>query len=75
MSADVIERSVNAFRRVPSPVSSILFFPIRGAASRVAADATACPHRAGYHMGIYSLWHDPAQNAPNIAWVSGGVRH
>ena len=69
MSADVIERSVDAFSRVPSPVSSILFFPIRGAASRVAADATAFPHRAGYHMGIYSLWHDPAQNAPNIAWV------
>ena len=69
VSDDVIEVAVDAFGRVPSPMSSILFFPIRGAASRVAPDATAFPHRAGYHMGIYSLWTDPAQNDANIAWV------
>ena len=68
-SDDVIEVAVDAFSRVPSPMSSILFFPIRGAASRVAPDATAFPHRAGYHVGIYSLWTDPAQNDANIAWV------
>ena len=50
-------------------MSSILFFPIRGAASRVSPEATAFPHRRGYHMGIYSLWTDPAQNDQNIAWV------
>jgi FAD/FMN-containing dehydrogenase len=69
VSRDVIGVAVDAFSRVPSPVSSILLFPIRGAASRVAPDATAFPHRRGYHMGIYSLWNDAAQNAPNIAWV------
>ena len=35
-------------------------FPIRGAASRVAVEATAFPHRSGFHTGIYSLWKDPA---------------
>ncbi len=69
LSPDVIATAVNAFASVPSPISSLLFFPIRGAASRVAADATAFPHRSGFHTGIYSLWNDPAHNAANIAWV------
>ena len=41
----------------------------RGAASQVRPDATAFPHRRGYHTGIYALWNDPAMNPPNIAWV------
>ena len=69
VSDDVIRVAVDAFSRVPSPISSVLFFPIRGAASRVAPDATAFPHRSGYHMGMYSLWNDPSHNAANIAWV------
>jgi FAD/FMN-containing dehydrogenase len=69
LSEDVIDVAVDAFGRVPSPMSSILFFPIRGAASRVAPDATAFPHRRGYHVGVYSLWRDRAENDPNIAWV------
>ena len=69
VSDDVIRVAIDAHSRVPSPISSILFFPIRGAASRVAPDATAFPHRGGYHIGIYSLWKDATQNASNIAWV------
>lgn len=69
LSDDVIGATVDAYSRVMSPLSSILFFPIHGAASRVAPDATAYPHRRGFHLGIYSLWRDPAENSPNIAWV------
>jgi FAD/FMN-containing dehydrogenase len=69
VSDDVIGVVVDAYSRVPSPISSILMFPIRGAASAVAPDATAFPHRGGYHLGIYSLWNDQTQNPPNIAWV------
>jgi hypothetical protein len=69
LSDGVISTAVDAYSRVPSPRSTILFFPIHGAASRVAADVTAYPHRTGIHMGIYSLWDDPAQNEPNVAWV------
>jgi FAD/FMN-containing dehydrogenase len=69
LSDDVIALAVEAHSRVPSPVSSILFFPIRGAASRVAPTATAFPHRSGYHVGIYSLWNDLTQNQQNITWV------
>jgi FAD/FMN-containing dehydrogenase len=69
LSDDLISVAVDAFSRVPSPISSTLFFPIRGQASRVPPDATAFPHRNGYHMGIYALWNDAATNATNIAWV------
>ena len=69
VSDDVIDVTVDAFSRVASPMSSILFFPIRGAASRVPMDATAFPHRNGYHLGIYSLWRDRTQNDANVAWV------
>jgi FAD/FMN-containing dehydrogenase len=69
ISGDAIAAAVDAFGRVPSPMSSILFFPIRGKASRVAPDATAFPLRSGYHLGIYSLWTDRAHHDPNVAWV------
>ncbi len=69
LSAGAIDVAVDAFSRVASPISSMLFFPIRGAASRVPPDATAFPHRSGYHLGIYSLWNDRTQNGPNIEWV------
>ena len=65
----IINTAIEAYSRVPSPISSVLFFPIHGAATRVAPDATAYPHRGGIHMGIYSLWNDTSQNAPNVAWV------
>ncbi len=69
VSDGVAEVAIDAYTRAPSPLSLILFFPIHGAASRVAPDATAYPHRKGLHMGIYSLWNDPAHNDRNIAWV------
>ncbi|MEO8520464.1 MAG: FAD-binding oxidoreductase [Acidobacteriota bacterium] len=69
VSDDVIEAAVAAYAQAPSPLSSILFFPIHGAASRVAPEATAYPHRQGVHMGLYALWKDPEASAANIAWV------
>jgi FAD/FMN-containing dehydrogenase len=69
VSDGVAEAAIDAYTRAPSPLALILFFPIHGAASRVAPDATAYPHRKGLHMGIYSLWNDPAHNDRNIAWV------
>jgi FAD/FMN-containing dehydrogenase len=69
LSDDAIAVAVDAFSRVPSPISTVLFFPIRGAASRPAPDATAFPHRSGYHLGIYSLWESAAQNEENVAWA------
>jgi FAD/FMN-containing dehydrogenase len=69
LSDGLIQAAVDAYSRCVSPLSSILFFPIHGAASRVAPDATAYPHRNGFHFGLYALWHDRADNDANIAWV------
>jgi hypothetical protein len=41
MSDEVIETAVNGYAQGVSPLSSILFFPIHGAAARVPKDATA----------------------------------
>ena len=69
VNEQIIDVAIEAHSRIPSPLSSMLFFPIHGAASRVALDATAYPHRGGIHMGIYSLWDDVAVSESNIAWV------
>jgi FAD/FMN-containing dehydrogenase len=69
ISEPLAERCIEAYSRVPSPMSSILFFPIRGAAARVPVEATAFPFRGGYHVGFYSLWTDPAANPQNKAWA------
>ena len=65
----VIQNAIDAFATVASPMSSMLFFPIHGAARRVPVDATAYPHRNGIHAGVYSLWKDPAANDANVEWV------
>jgi FAD/FMN-containing dehydrogenase len=50
----------------------MLWFPFGGAVRRVAPDATAYPHRGGIHMGVYSLWTDPAEAAANVKWARDG---
>ncbi|HEY7498603.1 MAG TPA: FAD-binding oxidoreductase [Vicinamibacterales bacterium] len=69
LSDALIDATVDAYSRVVAPLSSVLFFPIHGAASKVAPDATAFPHRVGIHLGIYALWNDRADNDANIGWV------
>jgi len=74
LSDSYIEASVNHYRLAPSPRAVMLWFPIGGQVSRVAPDATAYPHRTGIHAGIYSLWTDPAEDKPNIAWARDGFK-
>ena len=64
-----IDAWVDAYAGVPSPKSFQLLFPIHGAASRVAPDATAYPHRRGLHMGVYGQWKPGDADDPNVAWV------
>ena len=69
VSGGMVDIAVDAYSRSVSPMSALLFFPIHGAASRIAPDATAYPHRRGIHFGIYALWNDPAADRANTAWV------
>jgi hypothetical protein len=57
---------------VPSVQSAVHLYPIDGAVQRVAADATAFAYRdMGFSPVIAGMWEDPADNAPNMAWVRG----
>jgi FAD/FMN-containing dehydrogenase len=64
-----IDTWVEAYSRVVSPMSSLLLFPIHGAAARQPVDATAFPNRGGIHVGIYALWQPGEPDQPNVQWV------
>jgi FAD/FMN-containing dehydrogenase len=64
-----IDTWVDAYAQAVSPMSTLLLFPIHGAAAKVAPDATAFPHRGGVHVGIYALWKPGETDEPNVAWV------
>jgi FAD/FMN-containing dehydrogenase len=72
LSDGLISAAVDHYARTPSARSAMLWFPFSGAVSRVASDATAYPHRGGIHMGVYSLWTDPAEFKVNVNWARQG---
>jgi FAD/FMN-containing dehydrogenase len=54
----------------PSPLSPVLFFHIRGAATRVDPSATSFVHRQDQWDGdIISQWLDAADDEKNISWA------
>jgi len=54
----------------PVVTSTMHIYPINGAASRVAPDATAFAYRdATFATVIAGMWPDPAQNEANTKWV------
>jgi len=61
---------VDAFERVPSPMTSILIENFHGAISRVEPTATAFPHREpGFNLVMTGEWLDAADDDANIGWV------
>jgi FAD/FMN-containing dehydrogenase len=70
LSDDAIDVMVDAFERVPSTMTGIFLDHIHGAATRVAPDATAFPHRDdAFSVLVLGQWADPAETDVNIAWV------
>jgi FAD/FMN-containing dehydrogenase len=56
--------------KVPVVNSTMHIYPINGAASRVASDATAFAYRdANFATVIAGMWPDPADNEKNTKWV------
>jgi len=56
--------------RVQSPLSAVVLEYYGGAASRVATDATAFPHReATYNVVILGQWSDVAEDQVHIRWA------
>ena len=59
--------------RARSPLSAVALEYYGGAASRVAADATAFPHRAAtFNCLILGQWRDSAEDPVHIRWVRDG---
>ena len=70
LSDQAIDVMVDAFERVPSTMTFIILDHVHGAATRVAPDATAFPHRQNaFSVLLLGQWADPADTEANIAWV------
>ncbi len=56
--------------RLPTPECEIFIGHLGGAVNRVAADATAYPHRdADFIMNVHTRWQDPAQDRDCVRWA------
>jgi FAD/FMN-containing dehydrogenase len=65
-----IDVLVEYARRLPSPECEIFIGQLGGAVNRVAASATAYPHRnVHYVMNVHTRWSDPSQDKTCIAWA------
>ncbi len=70
LSEDVIGVLVDAFERVPSPMSGMLIEHFHGAVTRIDPTATAYPHREpGFNLVLTGQWLEPSEDDANIAWV------
>jgi FAD/FMN-containing dehydrogenase len=67
---DFLDAAVDAFERVPSPLSALLLEQFGGAVRRVPRDTTAFDQRdADYNLVIISRWANPAEFERNVAWA------
>jgi FAD/FMN-containing dehydrogenase len=70
LTDEAIAAHVTHGSEVPVVTSTMHIYPINGAASRVAPDATAFAYRdANFATVIAGMWPDPAQNEANTKWV------
>jgi FAD/FMN-containing dehydrogenase len=70
LSDEAIDAIVQVAANRPSSKAMINVWPLGGAVSRVAADATAWNHRdAAYMLSLDTTWTDPADSERCIAWT------
>lgn len=70
LSDELIDRVIQNLATRPSPLSPVLFFHIRGAATRVDSGATAFAHREDqWDSDIISQWTNPEDDQKNISWT------
>jgi FAD/FMN-containing dehydrogenase len=67
---DAVDALVERVDRCTSPLSAAVLEYYRGAASRIADDATAFPHRhAGFNLVVLGQWNEPKEDSVHIAWT------
>lgn len=70
LSDEANQAIVRAYDSVSSPMSQLLIEHFHGAATRVAPDATAFPHRFdGYNLVMVSQWTSPAEDQRHMSWT------
>ena len=70
LSDGLIDTAFERFASTPSPMNAILIEHFHGAVCRVAADASAVPHREeGFNLALPSVWLDPADTEANVRWT------
>jgi FAD/FMN-containing dehydrogenase len=66
----LIDVLVEHATKLPSAETELAFAQLGGAINRVAADATAYPHRdVAFLINLHTRWRDPADDAACIAWA------
>ncbi len=74
LSDEFLDAAITRFEACPSPMTAVAIEHMHGAPTRVAADATAFPHRQpGYNLLITSVWTDPSDNDVNTSWTRGAM--
>jgi FAD/FMN-containing dehydrogenase len=70
LSDAFLDTLVGAAGRLPTAECEVFLAQVGGEMGRVAADATAYPHRhARYIMNVHTRWQDQAQDDECIAWA------
>jgi FAD/FMN-containing dehydrogenase len=70
LSDDVLDVYLKHLTTRPSPMSPVLFFHCRGAASALDGSGTSFPvRREQWDSDIISQWIDPADDEKNISWT------
>jgi FAD/FMN-containing dehydrogenase len=70
LGADAIDTLLDCAKTLPAPDAIINIERYGGAASNIAPDATAFPHRDGdYLLGVMSIWDDPSTDNANVDWI------
>jgi FAD/FMN-containing dehydrogenase len=70
LSDGLLDVLVSQVARLPTEECEIFIGQLGGAASRVAPDATAYPHRnANFAMNVHTRWREPADKQRSIDWA------
>ena len=69
---EAMDVAIEHFAHRRSPLTTLTFEHMRGAASRVPADATAFPHRFDhFNFSVFGIWQDAKDNDANRKWIQG----
>ena len=72
LTDEAIDTMIGAVKTLPTPACEIFLASVGGAINRVAADATAYPHRSvEFIMNVHVRWSDAKDDARCIEWGRG----